>query len=187
LIISPLAAVGEGIAAGPAAAPQSPGYAVNFESIRNCFFIGGSRFLLFHGGMSTVEDGGNETLDWFVERDAAALGAAAASPSARARRDHDRANSLGIVITGSLLFVLFTAALLVGGQAAFGPLLHRGAAAGEAKGMGDVVVALPDGVFCRHMSFDNATSEVIEGAVERCRTDIGERALSPSRFEWGTH
>jgi hypothetical protein len=139
--------------------------------------------------MSRVEEGGHETIEWFVDPDdsGAGPGEAAASPSARARRDRERANSLGIVITSTLLFVLFSAALLVGGQAAFQPLFHHGIAAGDARSVGDVVEAMPDGVFCRHMSFDNATSEVVEGPIERCKTDIGGRALSPSKFEWGTH
>ena len=137
--------------------------------------------------MSTDEDAGAETIDWYVETDHAEAGAGARD-SSRARRDEERANSIGIAIITSLIFVLFAAALLFGGHAAIGPLLRHAIALRDAKGIGDVVYTMPDGVFCRHRSFDNATAEVTEGAIGRCPSRIGGgRALSASKFEWGTH
>lgn len=136
------------------------------------------------------EAGISETFEWFVEPDAAAHGAAAGDHS-RARRDEkraNRANSVGLAITTSLLFVLLMAGILVGGHAAIGPLLSRAAAARASKGVGDVVFTMPDGVFCRHMSFNNATAEVTEGDIEPCPDPIGSGArASSSRFEWGGH
>ena len=35
---------------------------------------------------------------------------------------------------------------------------------------------MPDGIFCRHMSFDNVTAEMTEGAIERCADDIARAA-----------
>ena len=137
--------------------------------------------------MSAGKDKATEPVDWYVEADHASRDTRAREPS-RARRDEERANSLGLIITTSLFFVLFAAAIMFGGHAAIGPLLRRAIATRDAQGMGDIVYAMPDGVFCRHMSFDNATGEVAEGAVERCPDRIGDgRALTTSKFEWGTH
>jgi hypothetical protein len=129
--------------------------------------------------------GTTETIDWYVEPDQDAPAAAAADHS-RARREEKRANSVGIAVTTSLLVALLATAILVGGHAAIVPLLHRAAAARDAAGTGDVVYTMPDGVFCRHMSFNNATAEVTEGAIEPCPDPIGSgRHASASRFEWG--
>lgn len=135
--------------------------------------------------MSAGKDAGTtETIDWFVEPDQDSPGAAA--DYSRARREEKRANSVGLAITTSLLFALLAAALLVGGRVAIGPLLHRAAATRDASGTGDVVYTMPDGVFCRHMSFNNATAEVTEGAIEPCPDPIGAgRHASATRFEWG--
>jgi hypothetical protein len=135
-------------------------------------------------GMSTGEEAPSETFDWFVEPDHYT---APTSAYLRARLDERRTNSVGIVIITSLFFVLFAAAILVGGHAAIGPLFRYAVAAREAKGIGDVVYSMPDGVFCRHMSLNNATGEVMEGEIERCPSPIGARTLSASKFEWGTH
>jgi hypothetical protein len=126
-----------------------------------------------------------ETIDWYVEPDLHAPGATVADHS-RARREEKRANSVGIAVTTSLLFALLAAAILVGGHAAIIPLFHRAVAARDATGTGDVVYTMPDGVFCRHMSFNNATAEVTEGAIEPCPDRIGSgRHESATRFEWG--
>jgi len=126
-----------------------------------------------------------ETIDWYVEPDLHAPGATVADHS-RARREEKRTNSVGIAVTTSLLVALLATAILVGGHAAIVPLLHRAAAARDAAGTGDVVYTMPDGVFCRHMSFNNATAEVTEGAIEPCPDPIGSgRHASATRFEWG--
>ena len=87
-----------------------------------------------------------------------------------------------------LFLVLFTAALLIGGHAAIDPILQSAVDARETKGTGDVVVTMPDGIFCRHMSFDNVTAEIIEGGIERCAKDIaGNRPHTGRGFAWATH
>ena len=99
-----------------------------------------------------------------------------------------RATSTRAVVSASLFLVFLAAALLVGGQAAIGPLLRTALAAREANGTGDVVYTMPDGIFCRHFSFDNATAETTEGAVERCPTNIARgRKNSAASFVWGAH
>lgn len=106
---------------------------------------------------------------------------------ARARRPEDRENSLGLIITTSLFLVLFAAAVLVGGHAVIAPLMHRKAAAqGTNNSTGDIVFTMPDGVFCRHLSFDNATGDITDGGVEECPDGSGaEQGGSVSQFRWG--
>jgi hypothetical protein len=110
---------------------------------------------------------------------------------ARARRpsrvglEEERANSLSVVIASSLCLVLAAAAFLFSGHFAIGPMLRSAVAAREAAGVGDVVLAMPDGVFCRHMSFDNVTGEVAESTIERCTTHLGSGRALVSKFAWG--
>jgi hypothetical protein len=112
-----------------------------------------------------------------------------ANPRARstqARLAEERATSARAVIASSLFLMLLAATLLVGGHAAIDPLLRSVIAARETKAVGDVLYTMPDGIFCRHMSFDNATAEVAEGAIERCPTDISKgRARTSKSFAWG--
>ena len=80
---------------------------------------------------------------------------------------------------------------MIGGHAAIDPLLQSAMAAREPKGTGDVVVTMPDGIFCRHMSFDNVTAAISEGAIERCPDDIAgyrprtSNSSSNRGFAWG--
>lgn len=99
------------------------------------------------------------------------------------------ATSIRAVITSSVFIVLLAIALL-GGHAAIDPLINRSADMRDARGSGDVVVTMPDGKFCRHMSFDNATASMVEGTIEPCRVDItrdrGAAVSTPPRgFAWG--
>jgi hypothetical protein len=153
--------------------------------------MGGSRLLVFHGAMREGKEARfTDTIDWYVEPDQAASSVAAAPTAGRSRasREQKLANSVGLAVATSLLFVLLMAAVLVGGHAAIAPLLGKAAAARASKGVGDVVFTMPDGVFCRHMSFNNATAEVNEGDIERCPDPIGGGpGEHTSRFEWGGH
>jgi hypothetical protein len=101
------------------------------------------------------------------------------------------ATSTRAVITSSVFIVLLATALLIGGHAAIDPFLHQSDML-DARGSSDVVVTMPDGKFCRHMSFDNTTASMVEGAIEPCRVDItrdkGAAVSSPPRgFAWGVH
>ena len=134
--------------------------------------------------MSAADSASREAAAWFVEADHVSVTALARRRS-RARIDEERAKSGRIVIVASLFLVLLAAALLVGGHAAIDPLLQSAAAAREAKGAGAVVYTMPDGIFCRHVSFDNVTAEITEGAIQRCGNDIaGNRPRSNRGFAW---
>jgi len=99
--------------------------------------------------------------------------------------DEDRATSARAVIASSVFLVVIASALLLGGHAAIDPLVRSAIAAQEAKGIGDVVYAMPDGIYCRHLSFDNTTAEVTEASLERCASDIvREHGRSPRGFVW---
>jgi len=137
--------------------------------------------------MSAAEKVGWDAGAWFVEADHVSVTALARRRS-RARMDEERARSGRVVIVSSLFLVLFTAALLVGGHAAIDPLLQSAVNARETKGIGEVVVAMPDGIFCRHLSFDNVTAEITEGGIERCTKDIaGNRPHTGLGFAWRAH
>jgi len=125
------------------------------------------------------------TAAWFVEPDP--VGA-----SLRGRKGShwpDDATSARAVIVSTLFLGLFTAALLIGGHAAVDPLLRMAIAARNTVAVGDVVLPMPDGMFCRHLSFDNATAEMNEGAVAPCPDDIvrGQFHRPGGRFTWGEH
>jgi hypothetical protein len=142
---------------------------------------------VFHAGMSAAEKVSRDAGAWFVEADHVSVTALARRRS-RARMDEERAKSGRVVVVSSLFLVLFTAALLIGGHAAIDPILQSAVDARETKGTGDVVVTMPDGIFCRHMSFDNVTAEIVEGGIERCTKDIaGTRPRTARGFGWATH
>lgn len=107
--------------------------------------------------------------------------------SARVRRQEEREHSLGLIITASLSFILFATAILLGGHAIIAPLLQRAAAARDTNGTGDVVYTMPDGMFCRHLSFDNGTSDITEDAVVECPGRTASKDSDSSEFKWGTH
>jgi hypothetical protein len=106
--------------------------------------------------------------------------------SARVRRQEEREHSLGLIITASLSFILFTAAILLGGHAIIAPLLQRAAAARDMNGTGDVVYTMPDGVFCRYMSLDNGTGDLSEDGVEECPGRAVGRDNEATQFRWGS-
>jgi hypothetical protein len=143
--------------------------------------------LSFYTGMSAAEKLSHDAGAWFVEADHVSVTALARRRS-RARMDEDRAKSGRVVIVSSLFLVLFTAALLIGGHAAIDPLLQSAVEARETKSTGEVVWTMPDGIYCRHMSFDNVTAEITEGGIERCASDIaGNRPRAARGFAWHTH
>jgi len=140
--------------------------------------------VLFDGAMHAGEGARLEPGAWFVEADRAGA-APRASKAYWARTDDDHATSARAVIVASVFLVVLASALLVGGHAAIDPLLQSAIAARDAKGVGDVVYTMPDGVYCRHLSFDNTTAEVAEAALERCPNDIRPRVRSSKNFAWG--
>jgi hypothetical protein len=91
-----------------------------------------------------------------------------------------------VVVVGSLFLVLVTTTVLVTARTTVGPLLQSAAAARAAVQTGAIVYALPDGIYCRQVSFDNATAEIKESAMNRCGDKIERIRLQPKRsFAWG--
>jgi hypothetical protein len=124
---------------------------------------------------------------WFVEADHISV-TALARRRARARLEGGLAKSRRIAIVSSLFFVLIAAGLLIGGHAAIDPILQSTAAERESQGLGAVVYMMPDGIYCRHMSFDNVTAQVTEGAMGHCQGDVGwERPEGTRPFSWRTN
>ena len=142
-------------------------------------------FLGFSGGMSAGPTESGETMDWYVEP--THHGAQRTALSRRHRRAEERSNSLALALTTALLVVLVAGAVMFGGHAAIAPLLARDAAPGsDTDRTGSIVYAMPDGVFCRRMAFDNTTAEVTSVAVERCPGGIGvAEGPGAGKFVWG--
>jgi hypothetical protein len=108
--------------------------------------------------------------------------------SMRQGRDARRTKFIHVGVILSSFSVLLAAALLVGGRAVMDPVLQAAASRGNGKRVADIVYALPDGEFCRHLSYDNATAELIESTVEKCAHDIAKvRARPAIGFAWGAH
>lgn len=108
--------------------------------------------------------------------------------ASQASLDERRANSLALIITTSLLFVLFASALMVGGRAIISPLLRDSPAGGDINRRGDIVYTMPDGTFCQHMTFDNSTGRITAGGMDRCDPSIGSGADGRGTgFKWGAH
>jgi hypothetical protein len=152
--------------------------------------------LLFSGEMRVVKRTSAEAATWFADIDRAdrLVRAPAKSPANKApqvRLSGDGATSTRAVVASSVFIVLLAAALLAGGWAAIDPFLRSAMTESDARANGDVVVTMPDGKFCRHMSFDNATSTMVEGTVEPCKTDITREShgppTPPGGFAWGVH
>ena len=90
-----------------------------------------------------------------------------------------------MVVAGALFLVLVAATVLVTARTTIGPMLQSAAAARAAVQTGAIVYALPDGIYCRQLSFDNATAEVKEGAMSRCNDKIERIRVQPKReFAW---
>lgn len=142
---------------------------------------------VFHGAMPATDGANSER----PSRPAAASPDSANSrrrPRSRARREDNSATSLRAIIASSAFLVLFATTMLIGGHAAIDPLLRSVTAARDAKAMGDIVLAMPDRRFCRHMTFDNATDEMTETTVSLCPDNITkDRYHSAQGFAWGEH
>jgi hypothetical protein len=143
--------------------------------------------LPFDAGMRTRQGSSTDPGAWFVEANRVSTASLTKRPS-RARFSDGQAASGRVVIVASLFLVLFAATLLIGGHAAIDPLLQSAADSREASSIGAVVYAMPDGTYCRHMSFDNVTAQETEGGIERCESDVsGISSRSNRVFSWRTN
>jgi len=107
--------------------------------------------------------------------------------SRRARRDEQHAKRVRTAIVLSLFVLLLTTALLVGGRAAIDPLLQDAADGREARRVGEIVLTMPDGIYCRHVAFDNLTGRLSERIIDQCANDISKpRSHESTGFSWRT-
>src|SRR5579872_6787038 len=109
------------------------------------------------------------------------------SRSLRTRRAEQQARKARVAVVLSLFLALLAAALLIGGRIVIDPLLQAAAEAREKNRVGDIVFTMPDGTFCRHLSFDNRTAELDESPVGQC-PQIGPhegKVGANGRFSWG--
>jgi hypothetical protein len=157
-----------------------------FYSNRRCSLIGRSIVLLFDADMRAGERAGtsaaasNATTDQYRRQ-------TRGRRSARARRDEREAKTTRLAVVLSLFLVLLAAALLVGGRTFIDPMLHAAAEAREAHRVGEIVFAMPDGAFCRRLSFDNQTAELTGGSVRRCAPGpANDSSRATNGFAWGT-
>jgi hypothetical protein len=151
-----------------------------FRSNRKYFLIGDSRDVAFYAGMRVHTGSAQKSSTWFIGPNRVS--------TAPLKRSHVRARFGGIhvVIVFSLFLVLFAATLLIGGHAAIDPLLQSAAETRDSRNAGDIVYTMPDGKFCRHMSYDNVTGEQTVGSIRPCDNDIVARNHTRSyrNFTW---
>ncbi|MBV1699356.1 MAG: hypothetical protein KGK33_12425 [Hyphomicrobiales bacterium] len=104
----------------------------------------------------------------------------------RTSRNDDRAKTARVAVVLSLFFVVLAAGLMIGGKAVIDPLLQKAAERREAHRMGDIVFSMRGGMLCRHLSFDNRTAAMTEGAVAPCESDVrSKRSAADQGFAWG--
>jgi len=157
-----------------------------FYSNRRCSLIGRSMLLLFDADMRAGERAGTSTAAWNASADRYRR-QTRGRRSARARRDEREARTTRLAVVLSLFLVLLAAALLVGGRTFIDPMLHAAAEAREAHRVGEVVFAMPDGAFCRRLSFDNQTAELTGSTVRRCaQGSAPDSSRAMNGFAWGT-
>jgi hypothetical protein len=138
-----------------------------------------------YAGMRARQVSSTDPGAWFIEANRVSVASLTKRP--RARLSEQRAGSSRVVIVSSLFLVLLAATLLIGGHAAIDPLLQSAVEARESNSTSAVVYTMPDGIFCRHMTFDNVTAQETEGAIERCQTDIArDHGRSSRGFSWST-
>lgn len=106
--------------------------------------------------------------------------------SPRPRRSEQRTKTARVAVVLSLFLVMLGAALLIGDHAVIDQLLRAATVQRETHRIGDIVFTMPDGVRCRHLSFDNKTAELSEGAVEQCVHDLPDQRAAARGFAWGT-
>lgn len=156
----------------------------DFDSIRRYILEQAKVFLLFDASMGAGDNVGES-----VDRDLAgksqdrdrepdgAGGARGGFASASQREEDARANSLGLVITAAMLFVLFAAAMLFGSRGSIGSLPHHMGSTPDAKTMGNLLYGMHTVAPCPQTSFDKATGS-LPGPPELC---LGADSDAPGR------
>jgi hypothetical protein len=141
-----------------------------------------------YGSMSRNGRAGKDVGAWFVE--ANRVNVASLIRERGAGPDEGGAKSGRVFIVTSVFLLLLAVGLLLGGRAAIDPLLDSAMAGRQANATGDLVYTMPDGVYCRRLSFDNVTAEVTEGGIERCSEEATRRPITNkaiSAFRWSNN
>ena len=106
--------------------------------------------------------------------------------SQRVKYNENRAKTARVAVVLSLFLVVLAAGLMIGGKAVIDPLLQKAAERREAHRMGDIVFSMRGGMLCRHLSFDNKTAAITEGAVAPCESDVrSKKGAIAQGFAWG--
>jgi len=122
---------------------------------------------------------------FFVAAEFGLVGARRSRIDAAAARGERSAKRLRVTIVLALFIALVATALLVG-RAVIAPVLTTGTGGRGGARVGEIVYSMPDGSFCRRLSFDNDTAALIEGAVEQCPANLPRmRARGDRNFAWG--
>lgn len=162
--------------------------AADFDSNQPEFVIASSRFPRFYAGMRTAKPAGTGAVSLSPTANVAVQ--RAARRSLQAHREEQQTKAARVAVILSLFLALVAATLLVGGRVVIDPMLRAAAEAREAHRVGDVVFTMPDGAFCRHLSFDNKTAEIVESTSQRCpEARPGGRGPDSSTkgFAWGAN
>ena len=107
--------------------------------------------------------------------------------SKRARSDEHHAKRVRTAIVLSLFGLLLTGALMAGGRAAIEPLLQAAGDGREARREGQIILTMPDGIYCRHVAFDNMTGALSDRSIEQCANDISKPHNRNIGFAWRSH
>jgi hypothetical protein len=110
--------------------------------------------------------------------------------SARAQREEQHTKKTRLIIVLTLFSVFLAPALLIGGRAVIEPMVRAAYETRQTDRVGEVVFTMPDGAFCRHLSFNNKTAEVTESTVDRCpeaRPRGKNSDTSQKGFAWGAN
>jgi hypothetical protein len=136
--------------------------------------------------MSATGPSGAKTAAWFANGESPVV-----NPRARKAyrsRAESGATSFRAIVASSFFLVLLAASLMFGGRAAIDPILRMAFPARSDGPVASLVYSMPDGKFCRHMSFDNTTSQLVEGGVETCPDSVARREFrAAGGFAWGGH
>jgi hypothetical protein len=158
-----------------------------FQSNRRQTFIHDSTVLCFDDGMRASDQAGTRA-DWWVAAAQRISARGLRGWSTRAQRDERHAKNVRTAVVVSLFFLLLGAAVVVGGRAVIEPLLSSLTDAPEARRVGEIILTMRDGTYCRHLAFDNTTGQIAERSIEQCANELGrKRSRDTIGFAWGRH
>ena len=90
-----------------------------------------------------------------------------------------------VIIVSAFFAVVLGANLLIGGVLMVKAFHTEKNQTAEALRIGRVTFPMLDGVFCRHVLFDNKTVQMKEDKVSRCNNRATQSRSSRTTFSWG--